>query len=307
MSGGVLVVGSLNVDVTSFSERLPRPGETVLGTAVSLVAGGKGANQALASARAGAPTWMVGRVGDDVFARVLLDALVADGVDVTHVSAVGAGTGMAHIRVDASGQNDIVVVPRANAELGTEQVDTALSTTGAALSVVLLQLEIPLAVVRYVARAARAVGLTVVLDPAPARRLDEAVWANVDVVTPNETEAEALTGVPVRDRRSAQRAARWFLERGARHVVVTLGELGALWVGPTGSRSFPAYQVRPVDTTAAGDAFTGTLGAAIANGLEVSRAVERAMAAGALAVTRPGASSSLPRAAEVDALLRSSP
>ena len=299
---GVLVVGSVSVDVTAFCERLPGRGETVLGDDLTLVLGGKGANQAVAAARAGAPTWMAGCVGRDPFRDVVLDGLRSHGVTVSQIRTVDGRTGVAHIRVDASGENDIVVTPLANADLDERMVDEAIAATRGDAGVLLLQLEIRTEVACHAARAGALAGLTVVLDPAPARPLPDDVWRDVDIVTPNETEAGALTGIEVIDLDSAGRAAAWFLDRGAGHALITLGAGGVLSVTAERTRHFPAFPVTPVDTTAAGDAFTGSLGAAIAAGLDIDTAIRRGTAAGALATTRPGASPSLPDRRSVDEL-----
>ncbi|MGW4493357.1 ribokinase [Streptomyces sp. NPDC004376] len=304
---GVLVVGSITADVTAFTRRLPRPGETVLGDDFTLVLGGKGANQAVAAARAGAPTWMAGCVGEDLFRDLALDGLRGHGVETSEVRTVPGRTGVAHIRVDASGENDIVITPLANASLTPEMVDESIAATRDRTRVLLLQLEVRAEVTRHAARAGAEAGFTVVLDPAPAQRLPDDIWQYVDVVTPNESEAAALTGVEVDGPESAERAARWFLDRGVRHALITLGGAGAVSVTADAVRHFPAFPVTPVDTTAAGDAFTGAFGAALAAGLDADTAVRRGMAAGALATTRPGASPSLPDLTAIDALLAAHP
>lgn len=317
---GVLVVGSITADVTAFSHRLPRRGETVLGDDFTLVLGGKGANQAVAAARGAAPTWMVGCVGQDLFRDIALDGLREHGVEISEIREVPGRTGVAHIRVDASGENDIVITPLANAALTTDMVDASIARTRDRTRVLLLQLEVPAEVTRHAARAGADAGFTVVLDPAPAQPLPDDIWRHVDIVTPNESEATALTGIDVDGPEAAERAGRWFLDRGVRHALITLGGAGAVSVtrGPVASgpvtggpvteetiRHFPAFPVTPVDTTAAGDAFTGALGAALAAGLDTDAAVRHGMAAGALATTRPGASPSLPDLASVSALLES--
>ncbi len=300
-AGAVLVVGSISVDVTAFAARLPEPGETVLGDDVSLVLGGKGANQAVASARAGADTVLVGCVGDDLFRGLALDALADSGVDTAAVRVVAGPTGMAHIRVDSGGENDIVVVPLANARLEVHDVDRALTAYAGRARVLLTQLETPAEVTAHAVRRARQEGLLVVLDPAPAGRVEESLWACVDVVTPNETEARLLTGIDVHDLDSARAAGRWFVDRGVGQAVVTLAAQGLVLVDAAGSVHVPSAPVTAVDTTAAGDAFAGYLGAGLARGLTVAEALADAMAAGAVAVTRRGASPSLPTAAEVAA------
>lgn len=293
---GVLVVGSINVDITVVADRVPEVGETITGTALRTGLGGKGANQAVAVARAGASSTMVGCVGSDAFADVALDALRAAHVDVSGVRVVDGGTGVAHIRV-ADGENSIVVVPLANAELDRAQAIAAIDATTA--SVVLLQLEIRQEVVLAAAKRAQERGMRVVLDPAPAAALPESVWVHVTLVTPNEHEASILTGVDVVDPDSAAEAARWFIDRGVDVAIITLGQGGALFADRRGSRLLPRHEVTAVDSTAAGDTFSGYVAAALSEGTSADAAADRAMAAAALAVTRPGAADSIPPVDEV--------
>jgi len=304
---GVLVIGSITADVTAFADRLPSPGETVLGNDFTLVLGGKGANQAVAAAHFGAPTWMVGCVGQDPFAELTAGGLRQHGVRTDLVRAVPGPTGVAHIRVDTNGQNDIVITPLANAHLSRSDVDAALTTLRGQVGVLLLQLEVRSDITAYAARAGHATGLTVILDPAPAVPIAEDVWCDVDIVTPNETEAALITGITVDDATSAAQAARWFIDRGVGHAIVTLGALGAVAVEATHTMSLEPFVVRAVDTTAAGDAFTGTLGAALAKGVALPDAVRHGMAAGALAVTKSGASPCLPARQEVLDLMATTP
>jgi ribokinase len=310
-TGGVAVVGSINVDLTAFVSPPPRPGETVVGDRFSMVLGGKGANQALAAARAGAATMMIGAVGDDPLAELARTGLAEAGVDTADVLTVDGPTGIAHIRVDTvTAENDIVLLGNANEQLSPSHVDRALRAVRDRVSVVLMQLETPLAVLQRVAALAPELGLPLILDPAPAPTtpLPEEIWAGVRLTKPNEHEATTITGVSVHDVGSAGTAGRWFLDRGVQTAVVTLGERGAVVVEGDGVVELPAYRVEAVDTTAAGDAFTGALGAGLSRGLPLSDALRRGMAAAALAVTVRGASPSLPTAAAVDDFLaRSAP
>ncbi len=299
---GVVVIGSITADVTAFADRLPRPGETVLGKDFTLVLGGKGANQAVSSAHLGVPTWMVGHVGEDPFADLTRDSLAEHGVRIDWVRRVPGPTGVAHIRVDNCGQNDIVITPLANAHLDEAAVDRALEVLAPQASVLLLQLEIRSEISVYAAAAGRRAGLRVILDPAPAAELPDEVWRDIDVVTPNESEAAAITGVEVTDHGSAVRAARWFIDRSVGQAIVTLGDKGAVSVDASGATVFDAIPVSVIDTTAAGDAFTGTFGGALASGWSTKDAINLAMASGALAVTKPGASPSLPGLAEITQL-----
>lgn len=300
---GVVVVGSVTVDLTTFSERLPAPGETILGKDFSMVLGGKGANQAVAAGRAGAPVSFVACIGSDLFGDMITAQLTEARVDISRMRTVPGPSGIAHIRVDASAQNDIVMVPLANASLNALQVDTALGALADTCSVMLTQLETPLALTRHSVRTARAHRMRVILDPAPAATLPDELWADIDIVTPNETEATLLTGIKVHDVASARQAATWFLDRGVGAPIITLAEAGALVTTKAGSQLIAPFPVTPVDTTAAGDAFAGYLGSALAAGNNLTEGVRLASAAGALAVTRRGASPSLPWRADVDALL----
>jgi ribokinase len=303
---GVAVVGSINADLAAFGSPLPRPGETVIGAGFSLVLGGKGANQAIAAVRAGAPTYMIGAVGEDMFRDLTLATLTTEGVDVSAVRITDGATGIAHIRVDTvSGQNDIMIIPNANHQLTPDDVEASLRELRDRVSIVLVQLEIPLSVVQRVAEVCQASEMRLVLDPAPAQPIPSSVWPGVSVVKPNELEAEVLTGIPVTDRSSAELAGRWFLDRGASIAMITLGARGALVIGTDGVEEYPAFPVTPVDTTAAGDAFSGALGASLASGAALPEALRRGLAAGALAVTVRGASPSLPTAKALEAFLAS--
>jgi ribokinase len=302
--GGVAVVGSISVDLTVFATPLPRPGETVIGECFSMVLGGKGANQAVAAVRAGADTYLVGAVGDDVFGELMLSRLTGEGIDTTQVRMRHGETGVAHIRVDtATGQNDIAIVPNANHTLAEDDVEQALRELADRVAVVLVQLEIPIPVVRRTAIVCRELGLPLILDPAPAQPLPDDLWPGVAVVTPNELEAETLSGIPVADQESAVAAGRWFTDRGVQTALITRAAAGVTIVGEDEVLERSAFRVTAVDTTAAGDAFAGALGAALAHGRSLDDALQRGLAAGALAVTVRGASPSLPSAAAVDGFL----
>lgn len=305
---GVAVVGSISADLTAFGSPLPRPGETLIADGFSMVLGGKGANQALAASRAGVATFMVGAVGDDLFRELTLGSLTAEGVNTGAVAVVQGHTGIAHIRVDVvTGQNDIAIIPQANAKVTPELAVNQLRRLEGRVGVVLLQLEIPIETVSRAAAVARELGSLVILDPAPAQVLPDELWPVLDVVTPNEAEAEVLSGIRVHDHNSATEAGRWFIDRGVGAAIITMAERGAVVVRDSGSRSYPAFHVQPVDTTAAGDAFAGSLGASLAAGTQWEEAIRRALAAGALATTVRGASPSLPTADQVDAFLAAQP
>ena len=300
---GVVIVGSVTADVTTFSGRLPARGETILGDEFTLMLGGKGANQAVAAGRSGARTSFVGCVGDDLFHDLVVDGLTAAGVDLAYLRTVPGPTGVAHIRVDSSAQNDIVMVPLANAALSAAQIDEALAALAPTTSVLLTQLETPSALTAHITARGREHGMTVILDPAPAAELDAEIWRSIDIVTPNETEATLISGIEVTDADSAERAGRWFLAQGVGAAVITLAGQGSCVVTAEGAAVIPPFPVDAVDTTAAGDAYAGYLGAALANGSSLEDAVRLATAAGALTVTKQGASPSLPHRAEVEAFL----
>ncbi|MDE3720728.1 ribokinase [Nocardiopsis sp. N85] len=294
----VAVFGSVNMDLVAYVDVAPATGETVTGTAFRQVPGGKGANQAVAAARAGADTVFLGAVGDDAFGVELRENLVAAGIDTTGLRTVTGPSGIAHIVVDGRAGNSIIVVPGANGEVvGTVAGDRELIGGADAL---LLQLELPMEAVVAAARAGRALGVPVHLTPAPARELPDELLESVDVLIPNEHEAAAITGRP--DPREAMTA---LLER-VPEVLITLGGEGSLY----GTRDAepvhtPALKVEAVDTTAAGDTFCGSFAVARAEGADPREAMRFAAAAAALSVQRPGASSSMASRAEVEDLLRS--
>jgi len=301
MSGHIVVVGSLNMDLVVRVPRHPKLGETLLGGSFGTFPGGKGANQAVAAARLGGTVRMVGRVGADAFGDTLIQALVHDGVDTTNiVRDQQAPTGVALITVDTAGQNTIVVAAGANARLSPEDIDMASSVfVGAA--VVLLQLEIPLLSVAWAVELAQRSGAQIILNPAPAQPLDPALLAYVDYLIPNETELAVLAGIDGPD--TLRQAVNRLQDVGVRRVVVTLGADGALVVDHQRAQHLPAHHVPVVDTTAAGDAFVGAFAVALAEGRSIQEAARWGNAAGALAVTRAGAQPSLPRRAELEALL----
>ncbi len=309
----VVVLGSLNMDLVAQVSRLPKPGETILGDRFTTVPGGKGANQAVAAARLGARTTMMGRVGGDSFGKTLCEGLAADEIDVSAISVSDrTPSGTALIAV-APQDNQIIVVPGANGEVGQDAL-TALARCVQEARVLLLQFEIPLAVVEAAAALAWAAGLTVVVDPAPASGpLSDKFCEHISILTPNQTEAGLLTGLEVVNVESAIAAAQILHQQGIQTVIVKLGELGSVCVTAEGSFSTPAFSVKATDTVAAGDAFNGGLAAALCR-LDVAEngeyshdalkdAVTYASAVSAIAVTRSGAQPSMPTKSEVEAFL----
>ncbi|MCR8573015.1 ribokinase [Streptomyces sp. Isolate_219] len=302
----VLVVGSANADLTVRVDRRPGAGETVLGTDLVESAGGKGANQAAAAARIGGRTALLARVGGDAYGELLLGAQRAAGTDVTPVIVDGtARTGTAMIIVDPDGDNSIVVSPGANAALTPQDVAAAKDTI-AASAVVSLQLEIPMESVRAAASAAEQAGTRVVLNPSPAPTADLApeLLSVADPLVVNEHEARQLSGL------SDGTPAEWaqaLRDRGARSVVVTLGGDGALVLDADGAENVPGVRVKAVDTTGAGDAFTGALATRLARGDALPEAARFAVRVGAAAVTKPGAQPSYPTRAELEVLAPEQP
>ena len=280
------------------TERLPVPGETVLGGAFIMAAGGKGANQAVAAARLGGEVVFIAKVGDDVFGRQALESFGREGIATSCIvrDAVNP-SGVALITVDSRGENCIVVASGANANLMSGDVPVEKIKNAA---LVLIQLEIPLQTVEYVAAQASAQGVPVILNPAPACALPDSLLKNVAVLTPNQKEAEMLTGVRIEDRDSAEKAAAVLAGKGVKTVIITLGAEGALLLDRGTSEWVPAPAVEAVDTTAAGDVFCGALAVALAEGKLVKEAVGFGCAAAALSVTRMGAQPSAPTRKEVD-------
>ena len=286
------------------TERLPHPGETLLGGEFLVAQGGKGANQAVAAARLGGTVAFVGRVGADAFGDANMDGLRRNGVDVRYVSRdEGHPSGVALILVDRGGENMIVVASGANGQVspsGLEAVEGVFETA----DVLLVQLEIPLETVERAVERASECGVRVILNPAPARPLPEELLGRVSLLTPNRTELGTLADRAVYTDEDVEDAARELLFEDAEAVVVTLGERGAMAVTRTDAERIPSRKVEAVDATAAGDAFNGALAVALANGADLAEAIRFANAAGALAATKIGAQPSLPSVVEVEAFLR---
>lgn len=285
------------------TDRLPRPGETVIGGTFFMNPGGKGANQAVAVARLGGRVAFVCKTGDDLFGSEARRLFREEGIDASHLlTDPDAPSGVALITVDRQAENSIVVAPGANARLTPDDLKGAAAAFEEA-DIVLMQLEIPMETVEQAAFAARALGKRVVLNPAPAAWLPARLLRALDLITPNETEAEALTGIRITDRRTADLAARRLAATGVRQVVITLGAQGALIHEEGISRIVEGYPVRAVDTTAAGDVFNGALVVALAEGCTLVEAARFACKAAAISVTRPGAQSSVPMRSEVEAFV----
>lgn len=300
----IIVVGSSNTDMIVKLDRIPLPGETILGGAFVTAAGGKGANQAVAAARAGGKVTFIACVGRDMFGDQAVAGLRRDGINVKHlVRDASAPSGVALIFVAANGENSIAVAGGANGRLSPAAVRKAKRVFAGA-STVIMQLETPLATVQATAELAAGAGVRVILNPAPARPLPDKLLKLVSILTPNETEAEWLTGVKVGNTRAAAQAAEKLLSKGVGTVVLTLGARGAFVAGKDIRQLVPGFKMKPVDTTAAGDTFNGALAVALGEGRGLPDAVRFANAAAAISVTRMGAQPSAPTRKEIDRFLR---
>jgi ribokinase len=301
MPAKVVVIGSLNMDLVTRAPRLPRGGETLIGKSFATVSGGKGANQAVAAARLGAQVSMVGCVGSDAYGEALRGALLAEQIDCQAVSTVEDSSGVALIVVDDNSQNAIVIVAGANGALTPEVIDRFDAVLQAA-DVIICQLEVPDATVGHALKRGRELGKTVILNPAPASRPLPADWyAAIDYLIPNESEASALSGLPVDSLSTAETAAARLIAMGAGKVIITLGAQGSLFANGTRFEHFPAAKVKAVDTTAAGDTFVGGFAAALAAGKSEADAIRFGQVAAALSVTRAGAQPSIPTLSDVQA------
>jgi len=299
------VFGSLNMDLVCQTPRLPGPGETISGREFQTVPGGKGANQAIAAARLGANTTMVGRVGDDEFGQALIDSLKAAGVDTHNVIVdQSASTGVALIVVDASGNNQIVVVPGANGKVDESDVQR-LAQQFQPGDLLLLQFEVPVDIVMTAIATAKEKGVTVIMDPAPTPdELPERFFTLVDILTPNQVEASQLVGFSVTDTQSAADAAQALVKRGTNLVMVKLGAEGVVVATKDDCFHQPAFAVEAVDTVAAGDAFNGGMAVALAESMLLPASCLFASAVAACSVTQRGAQSSMPTYEAVKALLK---
>ena len=308
MSGGskVTVVGSFNMDLSVRTPRMPVPGETILGGPFATGPGGKGANQAVAAARLGGDVTMLVKLGKDIFGDQAAQNLINEGVNPQYILREDQShTGVAFIIVDDKGENMIVVAGGANNNLTPADVEQARPAISSA-DVLLLQQEIPLETVGRALGIAGETGVKVVLNPAPGQRLSKELIKQIDVLTPNETEAQLITGLPVGNLAQAEQAANYLLDSGVGAVVITLGANGALITTSSGHHHIPGREVQVLDSTGAGDAFSGALAVALAEGKDLVESAAFANAAAALQVTRPGTAPAMPYRDEVMAFLKSS-
>ena len=303
MMGRVTVVGSFMFDLVARAPRRPKTGETLIGDSFGMFIGGKGANQAIAASRLNALVCMVGRLGDDLFGNQFLDKFSDEKINTDFViQDKNNGTGVGMPLIDASGDNSIVIIPRANTALSAKNINQGYEAI-ANSDILLLQLEVPIEASQRAAEIAKENSTIVILNPAPAREIPDTFLDLVDILTPNESETEILSGISATTEKEAKEAARILMDKGVETVILTLGSRGSLLLTATVESFFPANQVDVVDTTAAGDAFCGALAASLANGSTIEEAVKTGNAAGALAVTKLGAEPSLPKKADLDQFL----
>lgn len=297
----IAVVGSANIDLTTFTANFPKPGETIFAEKFDLGFGGKGANQAVAARLCGADVFMIARVGSDLFGPATIENFRKLGIDTTHVKqVVGLSSGVAPIFVEPNGQNRILVVKGANDALKPEHVDEAAETLKSADCIV-LQFEIPLETVYYTIAFARKHHIRCILNPAPAQRVDMSALHGLDYFVPNEHEAEAIIGSPVRSLEDASQRAQTLRAGGIRRVIVTLGANGSLLAAPEGCAHIPPFSVNAIDSSGAGDAFIGSFAVFLAEGLPEQEAVRRANLYAALSTTGVGTQKSFHDRARFDA------
>ncbi len=305
MKNTVVVIGSYNTDLTIKTRKIPRPGETIIGGVFSEGGGGKGANQAVAAVRAGASVCFVARVGSDVLGNEGITRLTAESIDTRYVYRdTEASTGVAFIVVDERGENSIVVASGANARLSPADITSAENEIASA-RVILVQLESPLEAVRAAIRTGRENGVTVVLNPAPAQSLEPSLLREVDIITPNKVEAEMLTGIKVTDEESMRAIVKKFFDFGIKNVLITLGSQGVYAGLPKTMELIPAFNVQPIDSTGAGDVFSGSLAAFLSEGMCIEKAATMAVASASLSVTRMGAQNSAPQRMEIEQFIAS--
>lgn len=296
----IIVIGSSNTDMVIKTEKLPVPGETILGGTFLMNPGGKGANQAVAAARLGGKVTFITKRGNDLFGNQAVGLLMREGIHTQYiVKDMELPSGVALITVDSAGENSIVVAPGSNGNLLQEDIPPVIFDAGK-YEILLLQLEIPMDTVEYCAISAYDRGIKVILNPAPARQLSDNLLVHTWLITPNETEAETITGVSITDIASAERAAGLLQERGVKNVIITLGDSGAFVKSENYTGLIPGVKVIPVDTTAAGDVFNGALAVAISEGKNIVDAVNFANKAASISVTRMGAQASAPYRNEID-------
>ena len=300
MKNKVVVVGSYNTDLTIKTGRIPRPGETIIGGIFSEGSGGKGANQAVAAARAGADVSFIARVGNDMLGKEGIQRLTEERIDTRYIlTDDDVPTGVAFIVVDKHGENSIVVASGANARLSPIDIETALDEISTA-GILLVQLESPIDAIRAAIKKSHKNGAVVILNPAPAQSLERNFLKEIDIITPNKVEAEMISGIKVTDVESLHTIAKKFIEFGIKNVLITLGSKGVFVGSSDQMELIPGYKVCSIDSTGAGDVFSGSLAALLSEGMPIEKATKLANASASISVTRMGAQNSAPKRKEIE-------
>lgn len=294
----ICVIGSLNMDLVVNVDEMPKKGQTLIGNDFKEVPGGKGANQAVAIARLGGDINMIGKVGSDNFGKTLINQLKTDNIDTQHVHIENCSSGVAMITVDKNAENSIVVAPGANFRVLEEDIDNCIEGIQES-DIVVLQLETPLNTIKYALEKSKELDKYTILNPAPAVKLDNEIIKNVDLLTPNETELEILSGVKIENEEDIKKAAHVMIEKGVKELIVTLGSKGSLYINEDTIKFKKSYKVEAIDTTAAGDSYTGALAVAFSKEQSVDEAMDFASKVGALTVMKEGAQTSLPTLQDV--------
>ena len=289
----ICVIGSLNMDLVVNVDEMPKKGQTLIGENFKEVPGGKGANQAVAIAKLGGDVSMIGKVGNDGFGQTLINALKADNVKTDYIQIENCSSGVAMITVDKNAENSIVVAPGANFRVLREDIDKCIDSIKQS-DIVVVQLETPLDTIKYALQESKQLDKYTILNPAPAVKLEEDIIKNVDLLTPNETELEILSGVKIENEEDIIKAAQVMIQKGVKQLIVTLGSKGSLYIDKDNVKFKESYKVDAIDTTAAGDSYTGALSVALSQDKDIQEAMDFASKVGALCVMKEGAQTSLP-------------
>lgn len=289
----ICVIGSLNMDLVVNVDEMPKKGQTLIGENFKEVPGGKGANQAVAIAKLGGDVSMIGKVGNDGFGQTLINALKADNVKTDYIQIENCSSGVAMITVDKNAENSIVVAPGANFRVLREDIDKCIDSIKQS-DIVVVQLETPLDTIKYALQESKQLDKYTILNPAPAVKLEEDIIKNVDLLTPNETELEILSGVKIENEEDIIKAAQVMIHKGVKQLIVTLGSKGSLYIDKDNVKFKESYKVDAIDTTAAGDSYTGALSVALSQDKDIQEAMDFASKVGALCVMKEGAQTSLP-------------
>lgn len=294
----ICVIGSLNMDLVVNVDEMPKKGQTLIGGNFKEVPGGKGANQAVAIAKLGGDVSMIGKVGNDGFGQTLINALKANNVKTDYIQIENCSSGVAMITVDKNAENSIVVAPGANFRVLREDIDKCIDSIKQS-DIVVVQLETPLDTIKYALQESKQLDKYTILNPAPAVKLDEDIIKNVDLLTPNETELEILSGVKIENEEDIIKAGQVMIQKGVKQLIVTLGSKGSLYIDKDNVKFKESYKVDAIDTTAAGDSYTGALSVALSQDKDMDEAMDFASKVGALCVMKEGAQTSLPTIQDV--------